>query len=142
MKSITITNVEKLNRILDIFSQLDDIRWNIADNYNLINYCCDKDKLTNDEKLLTHWLCYITDRQMGFERVWDVGGYVISHMVRAFTQGNYKNVRELLLYYIRKENGKIWLECPLETENSRLARGLVELFMRIVRKTSRNVLQH
>ena len=120
MKSIAITNVKNIRTILDTFSQLDDIRWSMAANYNLINYC--HDKLTDDEKLLTHWLCYVTDRQMPFQRIWDIGGYAISHLVHAFTTEDCKNVRVLLKSYIRMENGKIWFECPLESGNSRLAR--------------------
>jgi len=120
MKPIAITDVEKMVLILETFSQLDDIRWSMADNYNLINYS--HDDLTSDEQLLTHWLCYITDRQTPFQRIWDVGGYVISHMVRTFAREDGRDVRELLLSYVRRKDDKLWLECPLETASTRLAR--------------------
>jgi hypothetical protein len=60
-------------------SFLDKARWHSVDNYNLINFF--SNRLTADEKLLTHWICYITDRQMGFERIWDVAGFIFSEIV-------------------------------------------------------------
>lgn len=40
--------------------------------------------LSFDEKLLTHWLLYITDRQMSFRQIWDKGGFVFSEIARTF----------------------------------------------------------
>jgi hypothetical protein len=116
-----ITDGVKLKCVLDTFAHLDVVRWSQPTNYNFINYCAND--LTADEKLLTHWLCYIADRQTSFERVWDVGGYVVSHVVRAYSRSA-KEVRELLYPYVRhgKRNGKgcVWLECPIESPNDRL----------------------
>ncbi len=67
----SIRDADRLTEILDAFSALDDIRWSQRSNYSLINHCAPD--LTADEKLLTHWLCYIADRQTAFQRVWDVG---------------------------------------------------------------------
>jgi len=99
--NLNVTDVERMSAILEVFSLLDDTRWNqeptddLSDYcYNLINYCTHD--LTEDEKLLTHWLCYITDRRMPFKRVWDVGGYVISHLVRRYTVQRDRSVREVL----------------------------------------------
>ncbi|MCX7424031.1 MAG: hypothetical protein NTW96_00080 [Planctomycetia bacterium] len=120
MEPIAITDVEKMVLILETFSDLDDIRWSVTENYNQINYC--HDDLTPDEQLLTHWLCYITDRQMRFEGIWEVGGYVISHMVRAFSGENGRSTRELLLSYVRRNDDKVSLECrdcSSETGNTR-----------------------
>ena len=66
--------------IYDIVSFFDKCRWTkYYENYGLINYF--KDNLSNDLKLLTHWISYITDRQIGYEIVWDVGGFVFSEML-------------------------------------------------------------
>lgn len=64
---------------------LDECRWDSENlnNYNLINYA--HNDLSNEEKLLTHWISYITDRQMPFEEVWDVGGFVFSDMVKHYS---------------------------------------------------------
>ena len=68
-----------LTEIFRIISFYDKVRWNSISNYNLINFY--KPDLDDDTKLLTHWLCYITDRQMAFERIWEVGGFVFSELV-------------------------------------------------------------
>lgn len=41
--------------------------------------------LKPDEKLLTHWLCYITDQQRPYEQVWEQGGPIFAEIVRAYT---------------------------------------------------------
>jgi len=68
-----------LKEIFKIISFYDEVRWNSISNYNLINFY--KPELDDDTKLLTHWLCYISDRQMAFERIWEVGGFVFSELV-------------------------------------------------------------
>jgi len=68
-----------LTEIFKIISFYDKVRWNSISNYNLINFY--KTNLDDDTKLLTHWLCYISDRQMAFERIWEVGGFVFSELV-------------------------------------------------------------
>ena len=40
--------------------------------------------LSFDEMLLTHWLLYITDRQMSFRQIWDKGGFVFSEIAQTF----------------------------------------------------------
>ena len=73
-----------LKSVFKIISFYDDVRWHSASNYNLINYY--KTNLTEDTKLLTHWLCYIADRQMAFEKIWDVGGFIFSELVDTITK--------------------------------------------------------
>jgi len=68
-----------LKEIFKIISFYDKARWNSISNYNLINFY--KTDLDDDTKLLTHWLCYISDRQMAFERIWEVGGFIFSELV-------------------------------------------------------------
>jgi hypothetical protein len=123
MATFRVTDTDSLGRILDVFSQLDAFRWSQPANHTTINYCAED--LTAEERLLTHWLCYITDRQTPFERISDVGGYVLSYLVRAYTRRN-QNVRELLNEHLRRDtnDGKhqIRFECPIEKPNSRLVR--------------------
>jgi len=123
MAVFRVADAESLGRILHVFAHLDIVRWSQPANYNLINYCAED--LTADEKLLTHWLCYITDRQTAFERVWDVGGYVLSYLVRVYCRGA-QDARSLLNAHLHREkkDGKVRVrfECPLENPNDRLAR--------------------
>jgi len=76
---LKIKDINSLIKICKVISWLDDRRWNTEDNYNFINFF--REDLSNCEQILTHWICYITDRQMPFEAVWDKGGYVFSELV-------------------------------------------------------------
>lgn len=73
-----------LIKIFKTISWLDDKRWNVGDNYNFVNFF--RDDLTNCERILTHWVCYITDRRMPFEIVWDKGGYVFSELIYEYSR--------------------------------------------------------
>lgn len=79
-----------INDIFGITNFLDSARWEKNDNYNLINFY--HDTLPNDSKILTHWLCYITDRQMPFKRIWDIGGFVFSELVDTIKKSRDLNV--------------------------------------------------
>lgn len=124
-KTIEIKEPSKLRDVLRIFSALDDVRWSDRGNYNLINYCEEDstpDEFTPDEKLLTHWLCYIADRQTAFQRVWNVGGYVLSHLVREFTIHRETPVETVLndhMIHHSAEEG-LQLKCPLVRPSPRL----------------------
>ena len=80
-------------RKADFFALLDEIRWENPNNYDEINYSHEKE-LSPDEKLLTHWICYISDRAMGYKLIWDVGGFVYSDLVFHFR--NTKTIEDLL----------------------------------------------
>jgi hypothetical protein len=81
---LTIKDETTLSNIFKTISWLDDKRWNVEYNYNFVNFF--KNDLSNCEKILTHWICYITDRQMPFEIVWDKGGYVFSELVYEYSR--------------------------------------------------------
>lgn len=72
-------NNSKLQNAFAVAAFLDNARWKSPKNYNLINFC--SDSLSDDEKLLTHWFCYVSDRQMPFDRIWAIGGFVFSEIV-------------------------------------------------------------
>jgi len=82
--TIKIKDKNKLIRIFKTISWLDKCRWKNKNNYDFINFF--KEDLTNCEKILTHWICYITNRQIPFEIIWDKGGYVFSESP-AYTGG-------------------------------------------------------
>jgi len=120
MGRFSITNVEHVKAILRVFARLDDIRWSESPNYNLINYS--SDDLKADEKLLSHWLSYISDRQMPFMRVWEIGGYVISHLVRKFERSK-DDVASLAQEYVQRRAGdasRVVLHSPMNGPNRRL----------------------
>lgn len=73
---------EKISQIFRKIAWLDKNRWkqhNGKTDYGLINFS--HNDLSNADKILIHWLCYISDRQMGFQQIWDKGGYVYSDIV-------------------------------------------------------------
>ncbi|MEA1969802.1 MAG: hypothetical protein U9P79_08350 [Candidatus Cloacimonadota bacterium] len=80
----------KLAEIFKIISFYDDYRWEFSHNYNLINFF--KIDLQSDIKILTHWICYITDRQMPFQRIWDIGGFVFSELIYEVKKQNSLNL--------------------------------------------------
>jgi len=81
---LKIKDKDSFIQICKVISWLDDRRWNTEGNYNFINFF--REDLSNCEKILTHWICYITDRQMPFEVVWDKGGYIFSELVFEYTR--------------------------------------------------------
>jgi len=70
---------QRLNKIFKIISFFDEYRWEDKINYNLINF--QNNHIDDDSKILTHWFCYIADRQMPFKTIWDVGGFVFSELI-------------------------------------------------------------
>ena len=114
----------KLEKIFEIVSFYDDCRWSsCTDNYNMINFYSDSDGLDSDTKLLTHWLCYITNRQMPFERIFDVGGYVFSELVWKYK--NKTSINELLnptdnKSFVKKENKDKYCFVGTKVPNERI----------------------
>ena len=82
-----------LEKIFEIVSFFDDARWLSTQRDDMINFY--KGDLDDDTKLLTHWLCYITNRQMDFERIFDVGGFVFSELADHY-KGKSNDMRVLL----------------------------------------------
>ena len=80
---------EKFKEKFKIVNSLDGIRWKCNGEKhkeeNLINCSC-KEGLSDDEILLTHWLCYITNRQMDYRVIWERGGAVFSDAVKKYTK--------------------------------------------------------
>lgn len=72
--------------LMKVMYWLDEMRWCSESNYNLIRneYFAN---LSDDKKILVHWILYITDRQMPFEKIWKEGGYVFSGIVNEFACG-------------------------------------------------------
>lgn len=97
MHDVRIKDKESLYKIFKIISWLDNCRWQAYQNYNFINFS--RNDLTNSEKILTHWICYIADRQMPFEIVWDKGGYVFSEIVYKYSRNKLSSYDLLSEFY-------------------------------------------
>lgn len=120
--TLNVIDVERLSALLEVFSVFDDIRWKTITNYSILN--CFKEDLYPEEKLLTHYLCYIMDRQMPFRRIWDIGSYVISHFVHSYFSST-ENTSSIFNSYVTRTaesaKTKLALECNIEKPNKILA---------------------
>ena len=57
---------------LEFISGLDYMRWNgETENYSELNLY--DSNITEEDKILSHWISYISDRQMPFEKIWIFG---------------------------------------------------------------------
>ena len=91
----------KMKEKFEIIDFFDKARWQSDCEDALINYAY-PNNLTSDEKLLTHWLSYIMDRQMSFEQIWDKGGFIISEIVHKYThEQNMDFLKNLNEFFIR-----------------------------------------
>lgn len=94
---------ERVARLFGITDFIDKARWEGPDTESLINYAAVN--LSDDDKILVHWLCYITDRQTAYERIWDVGGFIFSQLVHDVKQRgtNILDPNSKLSYFIPTE---------------------------------------
>ena len=75
-----ISNKELLE-LFRVMTWLDEARW---DNLPVIKNPS-YEALPPEQRLLVHWLCYITDRQRPYRQVWDKGGQIFSTIVNDYT---------------------------------------------------------
>ncbi|MHA1654382.1 MAG: hypothetical protein ACTSVT_10375, partial [Candidatus Thorarchaeota archaeon] len=123
--SFEVTDIEKMSTILEVLGTLDRIRWSQKSERTMINYC--RDDLTDDEKLLTHWLCYIMDRQMSTRRVWEAGGYIVSHIVHDYTTNRDKEIWEgIIKPHLKEDEGKFKLRSDADPQNARVKLFVIE----------------
>ena len=131
MKRIVIKDKDLLIRILKTVSWLDTCRWSVENSCNVINFS--RGDLTNCEKILTHWVCYVTDRKMPFGIVWDRGGYVFSDLVYEYSRkgGDPEKILESYYESYRREG----------EERFRFRSGDVTFASRYVTEDYQNILQ-
>ena len=106
-----------MRKKFEVINFIDQYRWDAAcaNNYNFINYA--HSDMSDDLKLLTHWISYITDRQMPFEQIWEVGGFVFSDMLKHYKDlGEGMNVLSIgspLSFFEEKVDGKYTFKSKL-----------------------------
>jgi hypothetical protein len=94
--------------LLEVISWMDQKRWESSVNYNIIDNEI-FNGLTDDQKVLVHWISYITDRQMPFEKIWIHGGYVFSGIVNEYISNNlpYEELKNYINIWKEKEKKKV-----------------------------------
>jgi hypothetical protein len=83
------TTDKRLIKAFKIANFIDGVRWeneHAQMNFSEPNYY--KDDLDEDVKLLSHWLCYIADRQMDYRRIWVLGGFVFSELADVYANSD------------------------------------------------------
>ena len=88
-----------LNQKLEILHFINNARWSEENNYYMSEYhpLLDTLKEKKDEaKLLTHWLCYISDRQTPFRRIFKEGAKTYSYIVYRFYTEENESVIDIL----------------------------------------------
>lgn len=98
-----------MKKKFEIINFIDSCRWDAecANNIGLINYA--HEEMSDDLRLLTHWICYITDRQMPFEQIWEIAGFVFSDMLKYYKDYG-KGMSVLTIdnsdsFFVRKPDG-------------------------------------
>ena len=136
-----------MKNIFAITNFIDKARWNSVENYSEINYA--NSNMYDSLKILTHYIAYVTDRQMPFQRIWNIGGFVFSKLVEEYSTSN-QSIEELVTkYYSTDENNKYKIRVikpdnnekedkyeviPLKkTQNNRWVVGSVEIKKRMVK---------
>ncbi len=93
-------------KLFKTISWLETKRYAPENIKDFINYS--RSDLTNCEKILTHWLCYITDRQMRADIIWKKGGYVLSEMVNEYSREKSQSLDATInKYCIKDKDGKL-----------------------------------
>lgn len=101
---------EEGDKLLKTISWLDEKRWKSETNYNIIlNEIFDN--LSNSEKILVHWISYITDRQMRFEKIWIDGGKVFSGVVSLYSKNGYNYFKEKPFIFLKIQKFEFRYEC-------------------------------
>ena len=101
MNTIRIKDKETLLKIFRAISWFDHIRWLVPANYNFMKFF--REDLTNCEKILSHWICYITDRQMPYEVIWDKGARIFSELVYDYMRNPSLAPKKILTVYYREK---------------------------------------
>jgi hypothetical protein len=97
---------DRVQRFVKVVTWLDEARWRAApDLFGNPVY----DLLDPSQKVLVHWLCYITNRQRPFRDVWDNGGFVFSTLVADYAQFMSRpgSVQQFLEEHQRAGKGKL-----------------------------------
>ncbi|RLC62958.1 MAG: hypothetical protein DRI01_06025 [Chloroflexi bacterium] len=100
--------LEKLSKSWPIIKWLDDARWSSSSSGSIIPGDV-FESLEERGKILTHWLCYITDQQRPYEQVWNQGGPVFAEVIAEYLSSvqTIDHVLDLLSSYTVSTEGMV-----------------------------------
>jgi len=102
---------KSLGEMLRLVAWLDHARWH-SENI-MMSGLLERDSFKNlqsDQKILVHWLCYITDRMRPFEEVWVRGGQIFSEVVASYVSPHVQSEEQLMREIFSRSEG--FLEAP------------------------------
>ena len=94
----------KLLKIWEIIHWLDRARWNPHEAKKVIIPGPIFENLTNSQKILVHWILYITDQQRPYADVWIKGGPIFAEIISNYRQ-KVRPSLELLKDFSSPNNG-------------------------------------
>jgi len=94
----------KLLKIWEIIHWLDRARWNPYEAKKVIIPGPIFENLTNSQKILVHWILYITDQQRPYADVWIKGGPIFAEIISNYSQ-KVRPSLELLKDFSSPNNG-------------------------------------
>ena len=100
-----------MKNIFAITNFIDKARWNSVENYSEINYA--NSNMYDSLKILTHYIAYVTDHQMPFQRIWNIGGFVFSKLVEEYSSSN-QSIEELVTKYYSTNENKFSFKCSID----------------------------
>lgn len=103
--STTGSRKETAARLLDvirIIDWMDSLRWKHEEERYLATIAPFM-KLNDDEKILAHWICYITDRMRPVVQVWKSGGTIFSQLVYDYSRSKIQTNTDFMA--LLKQNG-------------------------------------
>lgn len=106
---------DNLINVFKIANFIDSARWGKDNEAVLIDY--ESLYLEPDQKILSHWLCYITDRRTDYRSVWDKGGKIFPYFVYSFYEKkNFEflkpstNTDDLFGFFYKKDEDKYFFK--------------------------------
>ena len=110
------TDQSSVKKMLNLIRFLDEARWK-SDNYDIPNYA-DKN-MPSEQKLLTHFLGYITNRRISYKLIFYKLDFIFSQLIKDYYSGS--TADNLLLNpgtYIDREDGamKGFKACRMDSQ--------------------------
>jgi hypothetical protein len=76
----------KLLEIWELIRWYDEVRWNEAETKKMLIPGPVFENLGDSERILVHWLAYITDQQRPYQNVWMKGGPIFAEVVTRYAK--------------------------------------------------------
>lgn len=115
---------EKLLKVWEIIRWFDEVRWNEEEMKRELIPGPEFKTLTDDGKMLVHWLSYITDQQRPYQDVWRKGGPILAELVSTY-KTNPNHSIDILKHFTRQSKKKDGID-SFQSKSQLLGGGNIE----------------